>query len=180
MRLEQYVSRFFPPIPPGPATHHDHVCRLSGLAPREVAVYPFFPRAPPLQGAGPAATPRRPWRAHHTALRRPDHRLQLLQFAPSTGPMPSTGENWARCALRRGTTHNLLRIEVRQALQELVTQDEGLVRVPWRRRISPSSPSIGLINKQSEQFRFLFASDVDNFTEFPRVLCWPKTGRKTG
>ena len=33
-----------------------------------------------------------------------------------------------------------------------------------------------VINKQSEQFRFLFASDVDNFTEFPQGFVLAEDG----
>ena len=33
-----------------------------------------------------------------------------------------------------------------------------------------------MINKRSEQFRFLFASDVDNFTEFPQGFVLAEDG----
>ena len=66
-------------------------------------------------------------------------------------------------------------IEVRQALQELVTQDEVLLE-PWRAEDFTLFAIDRVINKQSEQFRFLFASDVDNFTEFPQGFVLAEDG----
>ncbi|MNF93736.1 Succinylglutamate desuccinylase [compost metagenome] len=66
-------------------------------------------------------------------------------------------------------------IEARQALQELVTQEE-VVLEPWRADDFTIFAIDRVINKRSAQFRFLFASDVDNFTEFPQGFVLAEDG----
>ena len=66
-------------------------------------------------------------------------------------------------------------IEVRQTLQERVTRDEVALE-PWRADDFTLFAIDRVINKQSEQFRFLFASDVDNFTEFPQGFVLAEDG----
>ena len=66
-------------------------------------------------------------------------------------------------------------IEVRQALQELVTRDEVMLE-PWRADDFTIFAIDRVINKQTAEFRFLFASDVDNFTEFPQGFVLAEDG----
>ena len=55
------------------------------------------------------------------------------------------------------------------------TRDE-VVLEPWRADDFTIFAIDRVINKRSEQFRFLFASDVDNFTEFPQGFVLAEDG----
>jgi succinylglutamate desuccinylase len=156
---------------PGQARYHyDLHTAIRGSRHEKFAVYPFPHERPHCKEQ--VQFPRCLRRAHHTALERPHHHLQLLQLAP---PRRSRLYGGAGQGAPFGENDMTRFIEVRQTLQELVTRDE-VVLEPWRADDFTLFAIDRVINKQSEQFRFLFASDVDNFTEFPQGFVLAEDG----
>jgi succinylglutamate desuccinylase len=169
MRLEQYVSRFFAD-PARPRYHYDLHTAIRGSRHEKFAVYPFPHERPHcreqvqflgacgvrtiLLSASPTTT-----FSYYSSRQHGAH-----AFTVELGKVRPFGEN------------DMTRfIETRQALQELVTQDEVALE-PWRADDFTLFAIDRVITKKSEQFRFLFASDVDNFTEFPQGFVLAEDG----
>jgi succinylglutamate desuccinylase len=169
MRLEQYVSRFFAD-PARPRYHYDLHTAIRGSRHEKFAVYPFPHERPHckeqvqflgacgvrtiLLSSGPTTT-----FSYYSS-----HQHGAHAFTVELGKVRPFGEN------------DMTRfIEVRQALQELVTRDEVMLE-PWRADDFTIFAIDRVINKQTAEFRFLFASDVDNFTEFPQGFVLAEDG----
>lgn len=169
MRLEQYVSRFYSDSG-AERLHYDLHTAIRGSRHEKFAVYPFPHERPYSQeqirflGAcgvrtillsnGPTTT-----FSYYSA-----HQHGAHGFTVELGKVRPFGEN------------DMTRfIEARQALQELVCEERVRLE-PWRPEDFNIFTIDRVINKRTADFRFLFASDVDNFTEFPQGFVLAEDG----
>ena len=169
MRLEQYVSRFFAD-PARPRYHYDLHTAIRGSRHEKFAVYPFPHERPhcreQVQFLGACG----------------EHTLLLSNAPTTTFSYYSSRQHGAHAftvelgKVRPFGENDMTRfVETRQALQALLTQDE-VVLEPWRAEDFTLFTIDRVITKKSSDFRFLFASDVDNFTEFPQGFVLAEDG----
>ncbi|QFI54196.1 succinylglutamate desuccinylase [Aeromonas simiae] len=169
-RLEQYVARFFA----GGGCercHYDLHTAIRGSRHEKFAVYPRL-------GEG------RDYSQEQVRfLGACGVRTFLLSESPTTTFSYFSSEQFAAHGftvelgkVRPFGENDMTRfIEVRGALEALITGD-AVPLEPWRADDFLFFRIARVINKQSEAFRFLFADDVENFTEFPRGFVLAEDG----
>lgn len=169
-RLEQYLARFFAGA--GEARcHYDLHTAIRGSRHEKFAVYPFL-------GEGRTYS-----QAQVQFLGACGVRTFLLSEGAtttfsyfSTQTFGAHGFTVELGKVRPFGQNDMTRfIEARLALTALVTQDEVQVE-PWRAADFQFFRISRVLHKHSERFRFLFADDVENFTEFPRGFVLAEDG----
>ncbi|MBZ6071597.1 succinylglutamate desuccinylase [Aeromonas schubertii] len=169
-RLEQYVARFYEGA--GEVRcHYDLHTAIRGSRHEKFAVYPFL-------GEG-----REYSQEQVRFLGACGVRTFLLSESPTTTfsyfsarEFGAHGFTVELGKVRPFGENDMTRfIEAKLALEALVTRDQVPLE-PWRADDFLFFRISRVINKRSEAFRFLFADDVENFTEFPRGFLLAEDG----
>ncbi|MFR9719219.1 succinylglutamate desuccinylase [Aeromonas diversa] len=169
-RLEQYVARFFAGSGDD-RCHYDLHTAIRGSRHEKFAVYPFL-------GEGRTYSQEQVRFLGACGVRT----FLLSEGATTTFSYFSTREFGAHGftvelgKVRPFGENDMTRfIEARMALEALVTRD-AVALEPWHADDFLFFRIARVINKRSEAFRFLFADDVENFTEFPRGFLLAEDG----
>ncbi|PJG59006.1 succinylglutamate desuccinylase [Aeromonas cavernicola] len=169
MALEQYVSRFFTD-PARPRYHYDLHTAIRGSRYEKFAVYPFLHQ-----------------RGHDQAqvqfLGACGVRTILLSNAPTTTfSYYSSHQHGAHAftielgQVRPFGENDMTRfVDISHTLQALITQDDILL-APWHADDFKLFAIDRVLHKKTSDFRFLFAQDADNFTEFPQGFLLAEDG----